>query len=164
MTRNLVGINGVFGFQQVRNGVVIAEEKFRNTVVDEGVANLFDAGFGGVAATDPWYIGLISNTGSPVLLTTDTLASHANWTEIVPTTGYTGNRQEWNEAATASRVIGTTSVSAFPILLTATLYGMFICSAATGTSGVIWSEGAFAAVQPIVNGDTINATYELEMS
>jgi len=155
---------GTFTFEQVRGGVVIAKERLSNLIITEGVASVWDVAFGGATAVNPWYIGLINNTPAPTLLATDTLASHANWTEIVPGVGYTGNRQEWVDAATIGRVKGTTSVAAFPILATATLYGMFIASVATGTSGVIWSEGAFDSVRPVIASDTINATYEIEFA
>ena len=89
------GLNykGYFTVEHVRNDVVIAKERFSNLVTDEGVANLFDAGFGGATAVDPWYIGLINNSPTPTLLTSDTLATiNTNWTEF---TSYSGTRQTW---------------------------------------------------------------------
>ena len=41
---------------------------------------------------------------------------------------------------------------------------MFIASVNTGTGGVIWSEGAFDSVKPVVASDIINATYEVEFA
>ena len=155
---------GRFGFEQVRNGVIIARDTIHNTVVTEGVAAALDAAFGGDSQITPWYIGLINNDPVPTLLVGDTLASHSGWTEVVPATGYSGNRKEWVDAATSGRVKGTTSVATFTMSATYTLYGMFICSVATGTTGTIWAEGAFDAVKPVVSTDVINATYEIEIA
>ena len=152
---------GTYGYQQLRNGIIIAEENFTNLMTDEGVANLWDVTFGGTVASDPWYIGLIDNSPAPTILTTDTLVAHSGWTEF---TNYTGNRQTWVDAPTASRTKGTTSVAAFPILGTAELYGMFIANVATGTAGLIFSEGAFDSTKPVINGDIINATFSVQMA
>ena len=68
------------------------------------------------------------------------------------------------DTATSSRVKVTTSVAVFTISATASIYGLFLASATSGTTGVIWSEGAFDVVKPVVSSDTLNATYEIEMS
>jgi len=156
-----VSYKGYFTVEHVRNGVVIAKERFSNLVTNEGVANLFDAGFGGATAVDPWYIGLINNSPTPTILTSDTLAAHSGWTEF---TSYSGTRQTWIDTATASRVKVTTSVAVFDISATASIYGLFLASVTSGTSGVIWSEGAFDVVKPVVSSDTLNATYEIELA
>ena len=157
-------VRGRFTFEQVRNGVVIARDTTYNTIITDGIAKVLDAAFGGATAVNPWYIGLINNSPTPTLLTTDTLASHSGWSELVPSTDYTGNRKEWVDAATSGRTKGTTSVASFTILTTQTIYGMFVCSVASGTTGYIWSEGAYDAVKPVVASDVINATYEIEIA
>ena len=161
VTGAIMDYKGTFTFEQIRDGVVIAKERFSNLIITEGVASIWDTSFGGGVAIDPWYIGLINNSPAPTILVTDTLASHANWTEFID---YTGTRQEWVDAATVGRLKGTSSAAAFPILGTATLYGMFIASVTSGTVGVIWSEGAFASVKPVIASDVINATYEIEFA
>ena len=149
----------VWTVEHRRSGVLLAKQEFENASVDEGIANLFNAGFGGGSVVNPWYIGLVNNSPTPTLLTTDTLASHSGWTEF---STYTGNRQEWVDAATASRIKGTTSSAVFAITGTVTVYGMFLCSAATGSSGTLFSEGAFSSTISAVNGDTINASYSIQ--
>lgn len=156
--RQDLGLKGVFSFELVRNGLVIAKFGVKNATVDEGIANLFDVTFGGTTASDPWYIGLINNTPTPTLLTTDVLGT-SNWTEF---TNYTDDRKEWVDAATSSRVKGTTSAAAFSILGTATLYGMFLTNVDTGTSGTLFSEGAFSSTIPVVSADTVNASYSIQ--
>lgn len=157
-------LKGRFTFEQVRNGVVIARDKTPNMVITEGIAEVLDAAFGGVAASSPWYIGLIDNDPAPTLLTTDVLGG-SGWTEIPYTTGYAETeREEWIDASTSGRIKSTTTVATFNMLGTYGIYGMFLCNAATGTTGVIWSEGAYDAVKPVVSTDVINATYEIEIA
>jgi len=156
--RDKLGLKGRFNIQVRKNGLLVAERIIDNTVVDEGVAQLFDSGFGLTAALSTWYIGLIDNTPTPTINTTDTLASKA-WTEF---TTYTGTRPVWNNLSTVSRTIGTSAASPFPITGSGTLYGMFICSVTSGTAGILWAAGAFTSTLPVTSGSTINATYTLQ--
>ena len=129
-----------------------------NLITDLGANHVLDVSLDSTAATAEWYIGLINNTPTPGLLAADTLASHAGWVEF---TDYTGNRQEWLRAAAAARVKASSANSVFPILGTATIWGGFVCGAATGTSAILMSEATFAVALPVVNGNTVNVTYTL---
>lgn len=132
-----------------------------NGVVTEGRNYMLNCMFGAgtpVSQVDPWYIGLINNSPTPSLSASDTLASHASWTEL---TDYTGNRQFWTDADAASGSKGTTTVSTFPMLGTYNVYGIMVCSVASGTSGVLWATGAFDSVIPVLNGDNLKVGYSV---
>lgn len=150
----------------MENGLVVARREIHNLITTAGKNHALDVVFGNaspVAQVDPWYFGLINNTPSPVLLAADTLASHTGWAELEPGTDYTGNRQEWDDADAASGAKATTSVATFPILTSKTVYGAFLASVASGTSGILMSEGAFtvsdvAVPLPVVNGQDLKVS------
>jgi hypothetical protein len=147
-----------------RSGQLVFRAEGHNGVTTVGKNYMLDCMFGAavpVAQVDPWYIGLINNNPSPTLLAADTLASHTGWTEMVPTTAYTGNRQAWTDADAASGSKGTTTVCTFPILGTYTIYGICVVSVATGTSGVLWATGAFDTTIPVINGDSFKVGYSI---
>ena len=151
--------NNPFAAQLVRNGKVIKTVSGTNGVTDVGINHLFDVTFGNtspVAQVDPWYELLINNSPTPTLAPGDTLALHTGWVEF---TGYTGNRQAWVDSNSVARVKGTTTVSTFPITATGVIYGIGVCSVATGTSGVLWATGAFDSPLSVVNTDEIRVTY-----
>ena len=103
-------------------------------------------------------MGLINNSPAPTLLAGDTLASHSGWVESA---AYSGNRKEWDDENAVAGVKGSTSSSTFNINATVTIYGIFICEVDTGTSGLLWSEGAFSAPVGLVSGDDLKASYSI---
>lgn len=133
--------------------------------VDNGICNLgknsiLDTFFNGatqVTSTN-WSIGLVDGSGTPSLASGDTLASHAGWTE---NTSYSGNRQAWTQGSAASQAVTNATPATFNITANGTLYGIFICGAATGTSAILWSTAAFTTPVPVSNGDQMKVTYTL---
>ena len=114
-----------------------------------------------------WFLGLINNSPTPSLSPADTLVTHAGWVEIVPGTGYTGNRMLWDSGTPANVSISTLTLSNtvtvnFAILATATVYGALLCTAASGTSGVLSATAPFAGSPQAVNsGDTLQVTFSI---
>ena len=158
-------VGGVFTVECYdANGQLKWKDDFHNLVVNQGLADMNNKYFTGTTYTATWYIGLINNSPSPTLAAGDTAASHAGWTEF---TGYSqSNRPTLSFGSSTSAdpsVISTSSAAAFSITSTATIYGAFVVSTNTksGTSGVLFSEGAFAATRSVVNGDTLNVSYSL---
>ena len=135
---------------------LIGEYDLQNGVTTEGKNKLFDVMFHGSTPVDPWYIGLIDNTGWTVEAAADTLASHAGWTEF---TSYSGSRKEWTEGAASSQSITNGTSVDFAITATGTLKGIFIASAASGSSGTLWATADFASLVSVSNGDTLKITY-----
>jgi hypothetical protein len=138
-------------------------------VVNEGLQNMNQTYFKGSGYTAAWYLGLVSGATSPTYAAGNTLASHSGWTELVPGTAYTGNRQTvtFGTATTAdpSVITNSASPSVFPMLVNSTVVaGAFLCTAATGTSGVLFSAGSFTGGNKSVDaGDTLNVTYTFSL-
>lgn len=149
-----------FTLTHERNGLIIARREAFNSVVTVGKNDLLDVAFGGGTQKTMWYFGLINNSPTPTLLTADTLASHTGWTEW---TSYTGNRKEWVDAAAASGSKGTSSLASFTISASGTLYGAFLGSVDTGTSGILWAHTAFPDPVPVVNADVIKLNYTISI-
>jgi hypothetical protein len=106
-----------------------------------------------------WYLGLINNSPSPTLSGTDTLASHTGWAELAYSTGYTGNRPAWGNGAVSGNATTNASTVNFAMLGSYTVYGLFVCSAATGTTGTLECTAAFSGgTQSVSSGDTLQCT------
>ena len=138
------------------SGQVKWSEEFKNLVVTVGKNDILDKYFAGSAYTAAWYLGLVDGTSSPTYAAGDTLASHSGWTE---NTGYSGTRKApaWGSASAGSKA---TTATSFSINASGTIAGAFMCTATSGTSGVLYSAGSFTGGNRIVaHGDTLNVTY-----
>lgn len=154
-----VSFKGEFKFELIRDGKVIATGSPPNTVTNEGRNKILDVNFNGVTPIDPWSIGLINGTGASNS-NTDTMVSHAGWTEF---TGYSeATRQPWATNSAVSQQVTTTTAATFSINATGDVQGFFISSISTKatTTGTLWSSSTFSSV-PVVNGDQVKVTYTL---
>jgi hypothetical protein len=145
------------------NGNLKWEDEFPNLVVNEGLQDLNNKYFKGVTYTAAWFLGLVLGPGSGTTYNAgDTLATHAGWTEF---TDYSGNRKAvtFGTPTLADPSVINNSGSPSQFVITGaggTVAGAFLCSVATGTSGILFSEGDFTGGDKIVaSGDTINVTY-----
>ena len=131
-------------------------DEFKNLVVTAGKNDILDKYFAGSSYTAAWYLGLVDGTSSPTYAAGDVLSSHAGWTE---NTGYSGNRKApaWNSASSGSKA---TTATSFSVNASGIIAGAFMCTASTGTSGILYSAGSFTGGNRIVaSGDTLNVTY-----
>ena len=166
-----VGAGGVFTVTCVgADGVEKWSDTFHNLVVNEGLQDMNAKYFQGSGYTAAWYLGLVEGPGSgTTYAAANTLASHAGWTELTPGTAYTGNRKAviFGTATTAdpSVITNSASPSSFAMLVNSTVVaGAFLCSVASGTSGVLFSAGDFTGGDKTVdNGDTLNVTYSFSL-
>jgi len=139
----------------------------KNLVVNGGLQYMAGTALDGATARiTAWYIGLYGAGASNTPAASDTLASHAGWTEINP---YTGNRPAATFAAatTANPSVVTNSASkaSYSITSSATVGGAFLASAASGTSGTLFSASDFTGGdRSVVNGDTLQVTYTFSLS
>ena len=152
------------------DGVEKWSDTFHNLVVNEGLQDMNSKYFQASGYTAAWYLGLVEGPGSGTTYAAgDTLASHAGWTELVPGTDYTGNRKAvtFGTATTAdpSVISNSASPSSFAMLVNATVVaGAFLCTVASGTSGILFSAGDFTGGDKTVdNGDTLNVTYTFSL-
>lgn len=139
------------------DGKVKWTERIENLVTTVGKNDLLDKYFKGSAYTAAWFLGL-KGTGSAAV--GDTLASHAGWSEVTP---YSGNRPAITFGTTSGGSNTATAVS-YSINATETVAGAFVASANSGTSGILYSAGDFAASRNVVNGDTLNVTFTVSVS
>ena len=155
-----IGITGSYDVACIgADGQVKWTDTIKNLVVTAGRNDLLDKYFAGSAYTAAWYMGLVDGATSPTYAATDTLATHAGWTEF---TSYSGSNRitvSWNAASAGSKA--TTSTS-FSISGSGTVAGalMTVTQAKATTTGVLYSAGNFTGgSRAVVSGDTLLVTY-----
>jgi hypothetical protein len=149
-------------------------DEIENVVCNVGKDLALDTLFAGSAYTviGP-FMGLISsvNFGAGPM-NTDTMASHAGWTEAgnanAPT--YTAPRHTcvWAAASNGSKTLS--AALTFAVTGTGTIKGSFIVlgtgavSTIDDTNGILWSAGLFTGGDKVVSGgDTVNVSYTASM-
>jgi hypothetical protein len=137
-------------------GKLIGLYRVPNGIVDVGMNDLLDVAFGADTQHTAWYIGLIDNSGYTGVSDSDTLSSHAGWSEATP---YSGNRVAWSVGAASSRSISNGTTADFSITGSATLKGIFVTDQASGTSGILWSTALFSSTVTVAASDTLKITY-----
>lgn len=131
-------------------------EEVENLVVNAGLNDLLDKYFKGSAYSAAFYVGL---KGTGTIAAADTLASHSGWTEI---SAYTGNRKALTLGTVASQAVNNVaSPASFAINGSATVAGGFVCTAASGTTGVLYGAANFASNRAVESGDTLNVSVTL---
>ena len=139
----------------------------KNLVVNVGLQYMAGTALTSTTQITTWYIGLYGAGASNTPAATDTLSSHAGWTEITP---YSGNRPAATFAsatnANPSVVTNSASKAQFTINATATVGGAFLCSAASGTTGTLFSAADFSSPgdRSVVSGDVLSVTYTFSLS
>ena len=164
----LEGLGAKAHVELVRDGKVIWVEEVDlslhrdgNGIVDVGVNSLFNVAFNAQTQITVWYIGIVDNAGFSAFANSDTMSSHAGWTEF---TAYSeATRVEWVEGAASGRSITNPSPSVFNINGSGTLKGIFVTSSSTksGTTGTLWATAAFASTVTVSNGDQLKVTYTI---
>lgn len=171
---------GIEGFYHVecrdKDGNLKWKESFPNLVNEVGKELMFDTllSTSGTYTTVGPYLGLISGSTPTFGTGTDTMTSHAGWTEF---TNYTvggspvrGTAVFGAATSTGSTPTNVTTCTASAITYTITGAGGTIggCFLVTGsgasstqgnTGGVLYSAGAFAVAKITTLGDTVAVTY-----
>lgn len=160
---------GVFHVQCFdKDGKLKWEDQMHNLVVNEGLQDMNTQYFKGSAYTAAFFLGLVTGPGSSTTYAAaDTLASHAGWTEF---TNYSGSRKAvtFGTATTADPSVISNSASPSQFSITGgggTVAGAFLCTVASGTSGILFSEADFQSPgdRVVVAGDTLNVTYTFSL-
>lgn len=132
----------------------------RNAAVTVGLNYLLDAGFRNQTVITAWYIGLIDNSGFTALSSSDTMSSHAGWSEF---TGFSNvTRPAWTIAnAAASGSLASSSATSFTINANGTVRGMFLTSDSTisGTTGTLWATATESSGRAVTNGQSLEVFY-----
>jgi hypothetical protein len=153
-----------------KDGNLKWEAKCSNLVVNVGLQDMNAKYFTGSSYTAAWYIGLYGAAASNNPATSDTMASHAGWTEVVPYSNATRPACSFGTPTTANPSVATNSASpaSFTINATATVGGAFLVSNSTksGTTGTLFSASDFTAPgdRSVISGDVLNVTYILSLA
>ena len=150
-----------------KDGNLKWEDSSPNLVVNVGLQDMNAKYFVGSAYTAAWYLGLVTGPSSGTTFAAgDTLASHAGWTEDA---NYAGTRKActFGTATTADPSVITNSLNtaSFTMNATTTIAGAFLCSVASGTSGILFSASDFQSPgdRAVVNGDVLVVTYTFNL-
>ena len=170
-----VGIEGVYHVEcRDAAGNLKWEESFPNLVNAVGKELMLDTLLKGTSysVTGP-FLGLISGS-SPTFSASDTMLSHAGWTEF---TNYTvgGSAVRGTATFASATSTGTTPSNVTTSAATAIVYtitggggtvgGCFLVtgtgasSAQSNTGGTLYSAGAFTTAKITTAGDTVSVTY-----
>lgn len=119
---------------------------------------------GSVAAISTWYLGLVSGSSFTGFSSSDTMSSHAGWSEA---TSYTeANRPTWAPVAATAGVLVTDGAVQFTSNDSqAILAGLFLASNNTkgGSSGTLFATALFDSNKIIQSGQVLKVFYEIEL-
>lgn len=152
-----------------KDGILKWSAESQNLVVNVGLQYMAGVALTSTAQITSWYIGLYGPGASNTPAATDTMSSHAGWTEVTP---YAGTRPAATFAAATnanpSVVTNTASPASFSINATQTVGGAFLTSndTAGGTTGTLFSAADFQSPgdRSVVSGDTLNVTYQFSLA
>lgn len=173
--KETIRAGGVFHVQCFdQHGNLKWEERNHNLVVNEGLQSMVAVYLDAATQITTWYVGLVEGPGASTTYSgTQTLASHGTtggggWTELIPGTAYTGNRKtaSFGSATLAdpSAIDNSASPAEFTMQGTYTVAGAFLCNAATGTSGVLFSASDFTGGdRSVVLNDIVRVTYTFSL-
>jgi hypothetical protein len=161
---------GIFRAVCRRDGEVIWEDQFENTVVTVGKNLILDSSLAGSSYTAVEFLGLISSVGYSAIAATDTMTSHPGWTEAGTTNAptFSGNRGSpvWAVASGGSKAFSTNP--SFSITGTGTIKGAFLVggtgavATVMSTAGVLISAGLFTGGdRAVLSGDTVTVGYSI---
>jgi hypothetical protein len=142
-----------------KDGNIKGIYKMPNGVTNVGKDHVLNTQFNAGTPVNPWFIGIIDNSGFTALAAADTMASHAGWNEF--TTYSEATRVDWAEDAASGQAISNSTPATFNITGSGTLNGVFLNSISTksGTTGTLWATASFASTIPVVNTDQLKITY-----
>jgi hypothetical protein len=153
-----------------KDGKLKWEDENHNLVVNVGLQYMCGTALTSVTQITTWYIGLYGagSTNNPAA--SDTMSSHAGWTEVTPYSNATRPTCTFATATTANPSVATNSasVAVFNINATSTVGGAFLTSNSTksGTTGTLFSAADFQSPgdRSVASGDTLNVTYTLSLA
>ena len=173
----IVGIHGQYHVAcRDKDGNLKWEERFSNLVNAVGKELMFDTllSTSGTYTTVGPFLGLVGGATPTFGTGSDTMTSHAGWTEFVNYT-VSGSAVRGTAVFSAATSAGSTptnvtTCTASPITYTITGAGGTVsgCFLVTGTgavntqsstAGVLYSAGAFAVAKVTTVGDTVAVTY-----
>lgn len=143
--------------------------KSHNLVVNVGLAYMNTTFFKGSGYTAAWYVGIYGPASSNNPSSTDTMASHAGWTEVTAYSNATRPAATFGAATTAdpSVIANSAAPAQFLVNASANVGGAFLVNDNTpgGSSGTLFSASDFAAPgdRVVQNGDVLSVTYTFSL-
>jgi hypothetical protein len=153
-----------------KDGNLKWEDENHNLVVNGGLQYMCGTALTSTTQITSWYIGLYGAGSSNNPAATDTMSSHAGWTEVTPYSNATRPSCTFTAATNANPSVATNSGSAaaFTINATSTVGGAFLVSNSTkgGSTGTLFSAADFSSPgdRSVVSGDTLNVTYTFSLA
>lgn len=141
-----------------------------NLVVNVGLQDMNAKYFTGSAYTAAFYLGLYGAAASNNPAASDTMSSHAGWTEVTAYSQATRPACSFGTPTTANPSVATNSASAatFSINATTTVGGAFLTTNNTkgGSTGTLFSAADFQSPgdRAVVSGDTLTVTYTFSLT
>jgi hypothetical protein len=167
---NKVKAGGVFHVKcHDANGDLKWEVEKHNLVVNVGLQDMNTQYFTGVGYTAAWYIGLYGAGATNTPAASDTMSSHAGWTEITAYSQATRPACTFGVPTTADPSVATNTAApaTYNINGSVTIGGAFLTSSNTksGTTGILFSASDFQAPgdRIVVSGDTLTVTYTFSL-
>lgn len=141
---------------------------FENLVTTEGKNDTLNKYFKGSSYTAAFFVGLVDNAGFSAFAAGDTAAQIGGSNGWAEATAYSEGTRQTLTLGTPSggAVDNSASKATFSINGTVTIHGAFAITDNTksGTSGVLYGEGAFSADRPLLPGDIVKVTVTLTQS
>lgn len=161
--KELIELRGRFDCKVFNaDGSFDREFSFDNGATTVGLNHMLATEFvaGGQATT--WFGGLIDGTSTPTLAATDTMSSHAGWTENIQYTG--GVRATWTPGTPSGGLTVNASPMNFTMTGNVTIAGAFLStgSALSGTSGTLFSTGLGSTPQVLTISQILQITYTIQ--
>ena len=165
---NATGKYVVECYDKDKNLKWVAESK--NLVVNVGLQYMAGVALTSTAQITSWYVGLYGAGASNTPAASDTMSSHAGWTEDTTYSNATRVAATFAAATNANPSVVTNSASKaqFDINGTTTIGGAFLTSGSVkgGTTGTLFSAADFASPgdRSVVSGDILLVTYTFSLS
>lgn len=141
-----------------------------NLVVNAGAQYMCGTALTATTQVTTWYLGLYGAGATNTPAASDTMASHAGWTEVTAYSEATRPACSFAAATLANPSVATNTASkaTFTINGTATVGGAFLTSNNTkgGTTGTLFSAADFGAPgdRAVVSGDVLSVTYTFSLT
>lgn len=157
-----------WGWEHIRDGVVIDQWDYDNVCSDEGLNHMLDVTFHGSTQISPWYVEIFESDTTPDGNTTYAVPVYT------PSTAYDeATRPEYVEAAAATKVTTNSANKAvFTISATKTIYGAALVGGGAAAStkgntaggGTLFSAGKFSSAKNVVDNDVLNVTISVTLA
>lgn len=147
------------------NGNVLWTDTVNNVVTTVGQNQILTNGL-----TTTTYMLLISSASFSAVAAGDTMSSHAGWLEADNTNApeYSGNRPSvtWGSPSGGQSIITPTQfvfTNGGTVQGIAMTFGTGASATQGATTGVLLSAGTLSVPQPVISGNTVNASYTLAL-